>query len=55
MTNNEKFNQLLNSCYAPRAVYSTLLILGVRIKAERNRHGGPEAQAGGQQKAAVNT
>lgn len=28
MSNNEKFNQLLNSCENPRAVYGALLALG---------------------------
>ena len=28
MTNNERFNQLLNSCQNPRAVYNALLALG---------------------------
>lgn len=28
MTNNERFNQLLNSCTNPRAVYDALLVLG---------------------------
>lgn len=28
MTNNERFNQLLNSCKNPRAMYDTLLVLG---------------------------
>lgn len=28
MSNNERFNQLLNSCQTPRAVYNALLALG---------------------------
>lgn len=28
MNNNERFNQLLNSCQNPRAVYNALLALG---------------------------
>lgn len=28
MTNNERFNQLLNSCQNPGAVYAALLALG---------------------------
>ena len=28
MTNNERFNQLLNSCQNPRAIYAALLSLG---------------------------
>lgn len=28
MTNNERVNQLLNSCQNPRAVYNALLALG---------------------------
>lgn len=28
MTNNERFNAMLNSCQNPRAVYAALLALG---------------------------
>ena len=28
MSNNEKFNKLLNSCQNPRSVYAALLALG---------------------------
>ena len=32
MTNNEKFNQLINSCGNPRLVYNTLLALEPCVK-----------------------
>ena len=44
MMNNERFNQLLNSCQNPRAVYNTLLALGTtgaldRLREEAGQHG----------------
>lgn len=32
MTNNEKFNQLINSCGNPRLIYNTLLALEPCVK-----------------------
>ena len=32
MTNNEKFNQLINSCGIPRLIYNTLLALEPCVK-----------------------
>lgn len=39
MTNNERFNQLLNSCQNPRAVYSALLALGTTGALDKLREG----------------
>ena len=35
MTNNERFNDLLNSCQNPRAMYNALLALAPVIKEAR--------------------
>ena len=32
LTNNEKFNRLLNSCANPRAIYNALLALAPLLK-----------------------
>lgn len=39
MTNNEKFNQLLNSCQNPRAVYAALLALRTTGRLDKLREG----------------
>lgn len=37
MTNEEKFNQLLNNCQNPRSVYAALLALGTAGKLDMLR------------------
>lgn len=44
MKNNEKFNQLLNNCQNPRAVYAALLVLAKsatldKLREEARQHG----------------
>lgn len=47
MSNNERFNQLLNNCYHPRAVYAALVTL---FPVAQETQIGPRSPSGSERK-----